>query len=172
MPFRPILSYPEVNGMRLSRTSCDLRISPTGAAPLIVNGWKSITYKDELTPGETYGNRSKIQGRTRGKHKPTMEIELYTEEAELVRLALAAAGLPFGMGYGEVSFGVILTAFEQSLLGGALVLEGMGCRIISEDLGVSDNDDQLTQKWSLHLMDMRKNGLSMVKERSASGLPG
>lgn len=170
--FRPLLSYPEFNGHRLSRTSCDLRFSPFGgAAPLVISGWKSITQKAELTPGETYGNRAKIQGRTRGKYKPTFDMEIYAEDFELVRIALAGAGKPLGLGVMEVSFGIVLTAFEK-ILGGAFLFEVMGARIQSEELGVSDSDDQLVQKLSLHCMDMRKNGISDVFESTASGLPG
>jgi hypothetical protein len=168
--FRPILSYPEYNGHRLSRTSCDLRIAPDGGPPLVVSGWKSISHKTELTPGETYGNRAKIQGRTRGKFKPTMDIELYAEDAELVRIALAAAGRLRGLGWMEVSFTAVLTAFEK-VLQGAFLFEGIGCRIMSDELSVGDNDDQLARKWSLHLTDMRINGLSAVLENTATGLP-
>lgn len=170
--FRPLLSYPEYNGHRLSRTSCQLRFSPFNGPPLVVGGWKSISWKEELTPGETYANRAHIVGRTRGKHKPTVDLELYAEDAELVRIALAASGAVQGLGWGEVSFGIDLTAFEK-ILGGALLFEAMGCRVVSNELSVgADNDDQLSRKWSLHCMDIRENGLSMVFESTSTGLPG
>jgi hypothetical protein len=170
--FRPLLSYPEFNGHRLSRTSCQLRFAPLApAAALVVSGWKSISTKEELTPGETYGNRAKMQGRTRGKHKATVDIEIYAEDAEIVRVALSAAGTQLGMGWMEVPFAISLTAFEK-VLGGAFLWEAMGCRIVSEELSVGDNDDQLARKWSLNCQDMRTNGLSAVLEATATGLPG
>lgn len=168
--FRPILSFPEYNGHRLSRTSCSLRIAPFGGVPLVVNGWKSITHKAELTPGETYGNRAKIQGRTRGKFKPTMDLEIYAEDAEVVRVALATAGASLRLGWMEVSFKADLTAFE-AVLGGAFLFEAIGARIMSDELSVGDNDDQLARKWTLHLTDMRINGTSAVFESTANGLP-
>ncbi len=172
MSFRPILSFPEYNGHRLSRTSCDLRIAPAGGVPLVIFGWKSINTSEELTPGETYGNRAKMLGRTRGKHKATADFELYAEDAEIIRLALAAVGNSQGLGYGEVSFGMMLTASE-AILGGSFLWEGIGCRIQKDELAVSEgSDDQLVRKWTLHLMDMRLNGVSMVKEATVTGLPG
>ena len=168
--FKPLLRFPEFNGHRLSRTSCDLSISPLqGGAPLVLVGWKSITTKAELTPGETYGNRANIQGRTRGKFKATMDVELYAEDAELVRIGLAEAGAKYGLGYMEVSATWVLTAYEPSL-GGSFLFEGGGGRIISDELSVGDNDDQLARKWSLHLMSMRINGLSAVLENTPFGL--
>lgn len=168
----PLISYPYFDGHKLSRTSCQLRFATLRpAAFLVVSGWKSITTKEELTPGETYANRAKLQGRTRGKHKPTVDVEIYSLEAENVRLFLNAAGAPLGLGWGEVSFDLMLTAFERRL-GGTFAWEAFGCRIVSEELSVGDNDDELSRKWSLHCMDMQTNGLSMVRESTSTGLPG
>lgn len=169
--FRPLLRYPEMDGHRLSRTSCELRIAPVGGAPLIVSGWKSINTSVELAPGKTYANRAKPQGRTRGKFTPTMELELYVEDAELVRVALGTAGLARNLGWMEVAFDAYLTGFEV-ILGGAFLWEGLGARITKDEMGVSDNDDQLSRKWSLDLMDMRLNGISAVNESTSTGLPG
>lgn len=169
--FNPILSYPEYNGHRLSRTSCVLRVAPVVGPPLVVAGWKSITAGEELTIGETYGNRAKMQGRTRGRHKPTFELELYVEDAEKLRVLLGAAGQTVGMGWGEVSASYILTASEKAL-GGSFLWEALGGRAIKDELAISDNgDDQLSRKWTVHCADMRQNGLSMVLENTPFGLP-
>ncbi len=170
--FRPLLSYPEFNGHRLSRTSIQLRFAPLApAAPLVISGWKSITTDEKLTPGKTYGNRSKAQGRTRGKHEATAELEIYAEDAEIVRLALAAAGAALGLGWMETPFALGLNVFER-VLGGAFLWESNGCRVVEDNFGSSDNDDQLTRKWSIDVMDMRVNGVSSVLESTSTGLPG
>lgn len=174
--FRPILRYPEANGHRLSRTSVELRIAPnlTGGGngpPLIVACWKSINMQNKLTPGTTWGNRAKKMGRTRGKWEPGADVELYAEEMEIVRVALAATGSQQGLGYMEVSFDMFLTGYER-VLGGAFLWESLSCRITEEGLAVADNDDQLTVKLTLDPMDCRKNGLQAVFESTATGLPG
>lgn len=162
-PFRPKLNYPEFNGHRISRTSCQLRFKVLDLTPeILVQGWKSITVKEELTPGYVYGsNPSAIRGRTDGKYTANVDMEVYAEDAELVRAWLNDSGEPRGLGVMQVSFQMALTAFEKAL-GGALLFEAFDCRIVSEELAVPDNDDQLVQKWSLHCMKLRKNGISSV----------
>lgn len=170
--FRPLLSYPEFNGHRLSRTSIQLRFAPLApAAAFVISGWKSITTTEKLTPGKTYANRAKAQGRTRGKHEATAEIEVYAEDAEIIRVGLATAGTILGMGWMEVPFALSMNVFEK-VLGGAFLWEAMGCRIVSDEMGSSDNDDQLSRKFSLDCLDMRTNGLSAVLESTSTGLPG
>lgn len=163
----PILSYPNFNGHELSRTSCVLRCSPLVGLPLVIAGWKSINTSEELTPGELYANRAKLQGRTRGKHKATCDLEITAPYAEKVRIALSADPT---MGYGEMSFGLMLTASEKWLKG-SFVWEAIGCRVMKDELAIGENDDPLMRKWTLHVADMRLNGLSMVLENTPFGLP-
>lgn len=159
----PRINYPEFNGHRLSRTSCRLQLKVMDSSPeILIRGWKSITVKEELTPGEVYGSRpSVVMGRTDGKYKATIDMEVYAEDAEIVRAALADSGASRRLGFMQVSFQLILTAYEQTL-GGAFLFEAFDCRITSEELPVGDNDDQLAHKWSLHCMNVRKNGVSAV----------
>lgn len=163
----PILSYPTFNGHRLSRTSCVLRIAPLVGVPLVVGGWKSINTSEELTPGEMYGNRAKLQGRTRGKHKATCDLEIFAEDAEKVRIALNETP---GMGYGEANFNLMLTASER-WLNGSFVWQALACRVMKDELSVGDNDDPLSRKFTLHVGDMLTNGISMVLENTPFGLP-
>jgi hypothetical protein len=173
--FRPILRYPEANGHRLSRTSVELRFAPNlvggNGPPLILSCWKTVNMNNKLTPGTTWGNKAKKMGRTRGKYEPTADLEVYVEDMEILRVALAAAGASLNMGYMEVSFDLFLTGFEQ-ILGGAFLWEALGCRITEESLAIPDSDDQLFVKLTLDPMDCRKNGLQAVFESTATGLPG
>ncbi len=100
-----------------------------------------------------------------------MELEIYQEDAEIFRVALGLAGATQNLGWMETRFNAILTGFEQILVG-AFVWEALGGRVTKEEMGPDDNDDQLSTKWSVDLMDIRMNGLSAVNESTSTGLPG
>lgn len=164
MPLITPIAYPEFNGHRFSRSSTDLRIDA-----LKVRGWKSISVDSELTPGETYGNLSTVQGTTRGKAKFSGEIELYLEDAELVEEYLRNQANPRGMGWMEYQFQMILTASEP--IRGYVQHDILGVRVTKSGLAVADSDDQLTVKWSLHIKNVIKNGRPIVIDRPGALAP-
>src|SRR6185295_1951122 len=160
MPMITPIAYPDFNGHRYSRSSTDLRIDA-----LKVRGWKSVSIEGELTPGETYGNLSTVQGTTRGKAKFSGEIELYLEDAEIVEAYLAAKGAPLGMGWMEVQAQMQFVASEIGR--GIVQYDVLGMRVTKSGIAVADSDDQLTVKWSLHVKDVLKNGRAAVIDRPA-----
>jgi hypothetical protein len=152
----PIIEDPDFNGVTYSRTSCDLRWDA-----FKVGGWKSFSVKSPLKPGKTWGNRAKPRARTTGKFDPTGECEIYLTYFENLKNYLAAKGLPFGLGYKQVSSLVTFTAFEVER--GTIITEVFGVRISDEDLSVSDgSDDELTVKLTLDVMDVAVNGVLSV----------
>lgn len=154
------IAYPLVNGHRVSRTSTDLIVFGVRCI-----GWKSWTSGSELTPGEIHGNRVNIQGRTRGKAKRTLSIEFYQEDYDNLIIPAAQILNPLA-GYMENSGPIVLTVFEPSQPQiGTLVRECVGCRIMKESDGVSDNDDGLTVKVDFHVIDILRNGLSAARDR-------
>lgn len=156
MPMNPVIADPDFNGVRYSRTSCNLRWDG-----VLVSGWKSFNAKSPLKPGKVWGNKAKPRGRTTGKFDPTSECELLFEDFINLKNRLAAKGLAVGRGYKQVSSVVTFTAFEVER--GAVVIVVLGVRISDEDFGPSDgNDDPLSVKLSLDVMDVVTDGTPSV----------
>ncbi len=166
MPILPPLPFPKLNGHELSRTSVDLAIDAVNITPFFtVCDWDSVR-----APGKFHGSRSKPQARTRGKvtFPSTMTV---TEHAwqSVIRPYLVTKGLPQGMGPQEVDVLITLAFHEPSMGPGVNVIEFVGANILSPKAGITDSDDVLMRVLTLDLMDILENGVSAVRENTATG---
>jgi len=180
MPMIPILNYPDIDGARYSRTSVDLSATATQtvqgvtsqiAPSLRIEGWTSWTYSRELVPGKSWGHRAKPQTRTRGKFTPASELGLFMEDYILLERYLGLVGAARGRGAFEQSFQLTATLFELAL--GTTRWDMTGCRIEKDGSGPEkENDDELEVKLTLNVMDIFRDGQSVVFENTPFGQVG
>ena len=92
----PALQYPLVNGAKVSFCSLEFQV---GGFQFV--GIKSINYSEPLESAVIYGNQVTVQGETRGRVRPTGDIEIYrdTYEAFIDYLIQAGGG---NVGFSEV----------------------------------------------------------------------
>ncbi len=157
--------FVKVNGHEISRTSVDLLWD---AIPIV--GYTGINYKSARAPGVSHASRSKPTARTRGKVNFTADVTVYETTWSQLRTYLVGKGLGQRLGWSEVDSILTLTYFEPSLGPGSQVIEIVGAQVIEAEAAISDSDDQLVRKLTLSVMDILENGVSMVLERTATGL--
>ncbi|HVZ89638.1 MAG TPA: hypothetical protein VHG72_21935 [Polyangia bacterium] len=162
MPMTTLLSYPDFNGHRYSRTSSNWDVDNA----LRIEGLISAQVTRKLTPGKSWGHRAKPQARTRGKFEPDAKVKLYMEDYNLLMNYLVAKGQPFGFGPFEVSWQLTGTLFETTL--GTTRWDILGVRITNEDISpTEDGDDkQVEVSLDLDVMDLLKDGFGVVNEQS------
>ncbi len=136
-------NYPDINGNRFEWASVEIRCD--GRRYL---GCKSLSYSQELAPGEVWGNHAQKIGRTRGELKPEGSLEMFKEEADDLISA-------FGDGYMEKAFDVVANYVETFRIQ-TVVLHG--CRIKKVDDSHSQGTDALTTKFDLDVMWIERNG--------------
>ncbi len=168
MPMIPILSYPDMLGNRYSRTSADVTVDNA----LRLEGVISIEGERKLTRGKSWGHRAKPQTRTRGKYEPSAKIKLYLEDYNLLMNYLVARAAAFQMGAFEVSWFLTCTLYEPQL--GTTRWDILGASIENESIPqIEDGDDkQVEVSLDLNVMDILKDGLSVVNEVSPFGSIG
>lgn len=166
MPLLPPLPFPKVNGHELSRTSVDLAIDALNITPFFT----AIDFESVRAPGMSHGSRSKPQARTRGKTTFPSSITIYEHAwQEIMRPYLVAKGLPLNLGPQEVDFLITLTYHELTLGVGVNVMSLHGVQVLSSKVSISDSDDQLVRVLTLSVMDILENGVSAVRENTATG---
>lgn len=116
-------------------------------------GIKSVDFEDELTPGKVRGTSKGVQGRTSGIYNASGSIEIYKDEAQLLRDTL-------GPGYGEVEFNIII--HYQSPGMALQTVELVGCRITKDSTSHSEDENGLADKLDLDIMRIRRNGIELV----------
>ena len=183
MGMTPFLNYPDTDGIRYSRTSVEVSVVATGpqiagqttppaiAAPLRIQGWTGLSYTRKLTPGKGWSHRSKPQTRTNGKFEPSAEFSMYIEDSRLLEIYLANAGLPFGKGAFQQTFQLTATVFEPSL--GTTRLDMIGARIEQDAVSIeTGSDEELECKYTLNVMDIMLDFISVVYENTPQGQVG
>ncbi len=167
MPLLPPLPFPKINGHELSRTSIDLAIDAVNITPFFT----AIDFESVRAPGMSHGSRSKPQARTRGKVTFPASITIYEHAWQvIVRPYLVAKGAPQGLGPQEVDSLITLVYHELSLGVGVSTIEIVGSQVTSAKESISDSDDQLVRVLTLSVMDIFENGVSAVRENTATGL--
>jgi len=137
-----VVSYPQINGHRYSFASIEAAFNG-----LLVPGFKSISYNDELTPADVYGTSSNKIGRTKGKQNAACTFVMYKEEFENLRITLGVTGV----GYGETQFDIILTYFEVGQVPITDIIQGCRVTKTSEDSN-ADSSDALTVSVECNVM--------------------
>src|SRR3569623_2046888 len=151
------LRNPMYNGHEISRTSCDLLFGT-----LKVPGWTEWNHKWSRAPGKSYGNRSKVQARTRGKLTVTNSITVYETSWNVMYAYLVTLGTPQGLGPSEVSVLIALTMFEPTLWAGSKVIESVDAQVIETETAITDDDSQLVRKLTVDTMDILEAGVSPI----------
>jgi hypothetical protein len=124
---------------------------------LIYKGIKSISYDDQLTPGNVYGTTAMRLGRTRGQYETAGSLEVYKEEFALLSKAIAA--IPPG-GLAEVPF--VVTVMYAELLAPITVDILGGVRITKVDDSHSSGSDALTVKLTIDPLWISRDGVFLV----------
>lgn len=169
MPMNPAaVVYPDLLGNRYSRTSADVSVDNA----LVVEGCLGLTVHRKLTRGKSWGHRAKPQARTRGKFECDGKITVYHEDYNILLAYLSAKGVPFGMGAFDVSFQLTCTLYEPIL--GVTRWDLLGCSISDESIALieEDGDKQIPVPLDLDVMDVLKDGLSVVLENTPFGQIG
>jgi len=180
MPMVPILNYPDTDGHRYSRSSIALSMIATQqvagatsqiAPALRIEGWLSWKYNRKLTPGKGWASRAAPQTRTRGKFDPSSELTTYMEDYILIERYLDAVGATRGKGAFEQSFQLTATLYEAGL--GTTRWDAIGCRIEEDGSGPDkDSDDELECALKLNVMNVFRDGRSVVRENTPFGQAG
>lgn len=146
--------YPSINGHRYSYQS--LEISVNGLAFF---GITEITYSSNLAPADVRGTSSSKLGRTRGIKDAKCSLTMYKSEYENLRASLGGVA---GSGYGEKSFRIVATYFEQGHVPIVDLIED--CRITDdEDMpGSSDSAEPAKVKLTLNVMDVLRGGTDSI----------
>jgi hypothetical protein len=168
MPMIPILSYPDMNGNRYSRSSAAVGVDNV----LNLEGVLSLGVHRKLTRGKTWGKRAKPQARTRGKFEPDAKMKLYLEDYNLLLNYLQTKGAAQGLGSFEVDFILTCTLFERKL--GTTRWDILGACISDEngDMIPEGDDKQIEIDVELDVMDILKDGISVVNENTPLGQIG
>ena len=148
----PLPAFPLINGNRYDYTSIEILI-----LGVPYRGVKAIDYSDKLGAKKSYGTSAQAVGRTRGVMDASGSIEVFKEDAVIIRAALAALGLG---GYGEVDF-LINVAFAEGIVG-TITDQLVGCRILEVADSHSQGGDALTEKWSLDIMNVIRAGSQIL----------
>lgn len=163
MPMNPAgLFYPDMLGNRYSRTSSDVSIDGF----LRVEGCIGLQVHRKLTRGKSWGHRAKAQTRTRGKFEVDGKFTVFHEDYNLILAYLTTKGAPLLMGAFDVSFQLTCTLFEPQL--GTTRWDLLGCSISDESIALieEDGDKDIPVPLDLDVMDVLKDGLSVVLENS------
>jgi hypothetical protein len=168
MSMLQLLSYPDFAGHRYSRTSSTVSVDNT----LNLEGVLELTAHRKLTPGKTWGRRAKPQARTRGKFEPDAKMKLYLEDYNLLIAYLEEKGAAVLQGSFEVQWQLTCTLFEAGL--GTTRWDILGCRIMDESVepALDGDDKQIEVSLDLDVMDILKDGKSVVMETSPFGQIG
>jgi hypothetical protein len=146
------LVYPTVNGNRYSWASIEIQIAGTP-----YRGVKGVDYKDAIERIKQWGTGRRPLGRTAGKYDPDGSLEVFKEEAVYIRSALAALS---GAGWGEAAFQIVISYDEKNI--GNVTDKLLNCMVIDVSDSHSQSADGITEKWTLSVIDITRNGLSML----------
>lgn len=138
-----------INGKAYGYESISFRIDG-GAEELSVS---EISYSHKLTPGIARGTSAKKLGRTRGQYEADGGFTMDKDTAARLITALGPA-------YMTREFGILVSYRE---LGMDLVSDYlMRCRIVGEDDAHTAGGEALATKFTLDVMELKKNGISAI----------
>lgn len=143
--------YPQVNGVRHSWASVEIRLADD-----IVLGIQDINYKDSLDPTAVYGAGPRPIAFTLGRAEFSGDLSILLEEFNTLITKL-------GAGWKAVSFDIIVT-YDESGSGLSTIVDTLkGVRLSDTDGSNSNgNSDPTVRKCSFKCLDILWNGLSSV----------
>lgn len=146
-----------VNGRYLSFASAEAKCDGQ-----VYSGIKGLNFKQSLKSKKVKGRGPYPKGRTRGDYEAEGSIEFLKEYAKAFRDALAAKNKSYGL----VEFDVLLY-FSESKLDPTHEVKLVSCRVEDEDEGHAQGSDELSEKWSLSVMWIEKDGKRMLSPEDA-----
>lgn len=150
---------PAINGRRLSHASLEAKLDGN-----VYTGFKSLNFDDSLTPGRVGGTHPVKEGNTLGDYEANGNYEMVKEHAQVLRLALAAKA-DDGESYGTVEFDIFVSYQEN---GSVHTVELLKCRIQKVEDGSSQGPDGLTEKHTLFVTHIKRDGKSLVAMRKVA----
>ena len=144
----PPIQYPNVNGVRHSFASIELKL-----AGQVFIGFKSIEYTRTRERGIVQGNHPDPLGKTRGKNTYKGSVELYLAEWNVFQKQL-------GAGYGDKLFSLLVTYGENGF--DTITDEINGCSMDSTEGGGSEGTDPSTRKFDLSPLKILFDGIDDV----------
>ena len=147
----PVLNYPTINGQRYSFASCRFL---TAGLPSV--GITSVTFDQDLEPGQVYSILAQKIGRTKGQLKPTASFEmLEAEYMQMIPALCEIAGTP-GSGWMEAVFDMLIQYSENWSPMHMVFLRG--CRIKKETATWKAGSEALFTKVDLDLFYYMRDG--------------
>jgi hypothetical protein len=148
------LAFPLINGNRFDYTSIEVIV-----AGVPYRGVKAVNYSDSLDKAKQYGTSARSLGKTRGKYDADGSLEIFKEEAIILRGALAAqAG---GDGWGEVDF-TLTVAYAEA--GQSVTVDTLQASVQKVEDGHAQGNEGLTEKWTLTVLEVKRSGLSLLSK--------
>lgn len=151
------MDFPVIQGRRFSWPSVELK-----SFGQIYTGYTSINWKQGVKSTKVMAAGAYPVGRTLGEYEASGDIEWLVQDAQLFK-AMLAARHPTGS-YALVPFDLALTMSEDAKTDTITLVQ---CRIEEEDVGASRGPDAITEKWTLSIMWILKNGLRMLSPEDA-----
>lgn len=153
--------YPSINGVRSSWSEIEFALM-TRASPFVSLGIREISYKPTLKGAKVRGAGAVPLGRTRGIADHEGSFTMLKEEADAFLFSL-------GYGYGEIPFDIFVAyriddGTPADLPGQMHQDAILGARIEEVDQSYAQGSDGLLVKFSLSVMDVLLNGLSITSK--------
>lgn len=145
---------PVINGLVYDHSSIEININ--GARYLVVS---EISYSQTLEPGKQRGAAAKVLGRTRGEYDAEGSVKMSKDDGLQLIKAL-------GAGFMTKSFPIVCSYAEAGQEPITDTLEG--CRITKTE-DSSSGTDALETTFSLHIMNLRLNGIDATGEKGNLG---
>ena len=149
------VAYPLINGLRYDFSSVEVSIDG-----IIQTGFKELSYKDSLEPGEVYGEFAQSLGATRGQYKAEASATMYQVEAQEFIDSLSDFD---GTGYMETYFTVTANYAETGQP--TITIKLLACRVKSVDDSQKSGSDANETKFDFRVGMIVRNGkypVSMV----------
>lgn len=149
----PLPAFPLINGNRYDFSSVEVLVE---GVPY--RGIKAIDYEESLDGQKQWGTSARPLGRTRGKYDAKASLEIFVEDAVVLRQVLAGAS---GGGWGEAIFTVVI-AYAELAVSPPNVVKLFGCRVMKPAASHAQGNEGLTERWELDVMDITRNGISLL----------
>lgn len=139
-------NYPLINGLRHDWSSIAIEVDG-----LKILGFKSLSYKHSLEPGEVRGTHPQVLGHTLGTYTAEGSIEMYLSEANELKKQL-------GDGFLSKVFNVVAKYSPKK--GDPVITDKLiGCRIKTSDKSFSQGNEPLAVKFDLFVMLLIEDGV-------------
>ncbi len=147
--------FPLVNGVECDFSSIKIRLA---GSPLILVGFKQVSYKHSLKPGKKRGAFAQVTGMSRGQYDGEGSLTLYKPQAVDFVTQLAQQAAANGLGYMEYEWPATVNYSEAWMLGAPYTDQILSARITDEEDSHEEGTEVLVTKFTLAIRGIIKNG--------------